>query len=176
VVATTNTPAGFLGSSTKATTQRQVILDSKRYEATRTGSKAWSCVKHKTLDPATYDLTLGLTSASGAQTIGADNVNGTAVWHIAASENDPQNNTTGTADYYISQTDGTLVRQVVDATQSSNGLSLNVHLAADYSQYGEAVKVKLPTACSHPKSQPLAGRASTASLLNLLPAGAGTLL
>lgn len=52
------------------------------------------------------------------------------------------------SEYYISQADKTLVRETGSGTLSLLGITITEHVASDYTNYAEAVHVKLPKACS----------------------------
>jgi len=77
--------------------------------------------------------------------LGAEALEGAAVWHVQAKSTGSATNA-ATIDLFISQSDLTLKRIVMTATTNASPAA-TVTAAVDLSQYGEPVSVSLPAAC-----------------------------
>lgn len=82
---------------------------------------------------------------------GAAVVDGRPTWHVTAFDTWVERKSHRThyepVDYYIAQSDHTLVRELDDAAANAPHKPIPYVQTMDYSSYGEAVKVKLPKAC-----------------------------
>jgi hypothetical protein len=78
-------------------------------------------------------------------------VNGRPSWHVTAfaiwTEQKKHRTHYEPVDYYIAQSDHTLVRELSDAAMNGPDRLIPYAQVLDYSAYGEAVDIKLPKAC-----------------------------
>jgi hypothetical protein len=135
-----------------------VLVD--RTLALRLFSGSWSCMN---VGSAGKGLTLpGVASAAvtkvlfkNAVNLGADAVDGVAVWHVrqagrVVSKGARQRavKTPLTIDLYIAQSGSTLRRVTASWGGTSGTAGATVTASADFSMYGETIQVQLPAGCS----------------------------
>jgi hypothetical protein len=125
----------------KTKTQHEQFIVAKSKVATKIGKKAWTCNILSTSSQTSTIVSI--------KNLGADTVNTVPVWHVQelATVDITGQTVPVTADYYISQADGTAVRSTTSDSLTSNGVTENATTLNDYSRYGETVHAKLPAAC-----------------------------
>jgi hypothetical protein len=120
-----------------------------KYSATRDNGGAWSCAKGGNtyaLIPVPYHY-----HASGPSTAGA--INGVPTWHvIVVGTTGKGQSTQETATYDLAQSNDRPIQiafSVSDPTAiSASGSGLSITATFTYSNWGEAVRVKLPAKCA----------------------------
>ena len=132
----------------------------------RFGHKAWQCINLDQLSGqlgAIVSSTVGSVTIQSQDNLGQDTVDGQSVWHVrvAITVTLGGQDLPMTIDYYIAQSDYTMVRDTAVASFTLQGVTPNENMTNDYSRYGEAVWVKLPGACKGASIH----RSSTAFLL-----------
>ncbi len=130
-------------------TQHDQVIVAKSKVATKIGKKAWTC---SVLTTSSSSSTTSSTIVS-IKNLGADTVNTVPVWHVQefATIDITGQTVPETADYYISQADGTAVRSTTSDSLISDGATANTTTVTDFSRYGETVHAKLPAACKGKK-------------------------
>jgi hypothetical protein len=103
--------------------------------------------------------------------LGPDTIDGIAVWHVQQTTTETlkvkkkTDKATYVEDIYVSQSDSSLVEVKLTGTDKTTKPATTITLAVDLSNYGEAVKVTLPAACSKKKDSAVVAR-----VLRYLPA------
>jgi hypothetical protein len=138
--------------SAKTTTQREEIIIVKKREATKTGKKPWRCSaapKASGTDPASGGSGIPATSRS-VTNLGAETVGTVPVWHVREVDTLDilGQSLPVTLDFYIAQSDFTLVRVTESDSVTDSGKTATSTLVANFTRYGETVKATLPAACA----------------------------
>jgi hypothetical protein len=136
----------FDGSSGAATQREQEVVAQGRVAVGGKG-KRWTCARLRDPGVALGTLLPGVSATHriSLQTVGPDTVDGVAVWHVREVDAVSGSAHRATIDYYISQSESTLVEDVVTAQQTLNDEPVTETLTHHYSKYGEQVRFKLPT-------------------------------
>jgi hypothetical protein len=123
--------------------------------ALRQGKKAWQCQSFKSTAQATSAL-VGSIQYKNAVNLGATTLNGISVWHVHADVT-ADLGTIGVSlgnqkflmptDFYIAQSDGTLVREKGTIDTTTSGVTLHDVTTVTITKYGVKVTAKLPAAC-----------------------------
>jgi hypothetical protein len=143
------------GKTRKISTQLAEVAVGQRI-ALRNGKGKWTCATVTQL-AAAAGITLPATAPQfkNATNLGQTTVTGIQVWHVRADVPLNLGSLSGlvsgaqtiATDFYIAQSDFTLVRDAVSAKLSIAGITWRETVTQDNSKYGEAVHVRLPAAC-----------------------------
>lgn len=118
----------------------------KKRTALKIGTSAWSCTS-----PTTSAPPIGLTmpaEVGPVKNLGLGTINSIPVWHVrAVAPLGAGNSPPVTVDYYIAQSDDTLVRETYSSSFGAPKGTSRVKLVIDVSKYGKAVMVTLPATC-----------------------------
>ncbi|MDQ2745147.1 MAG: hypothetical protein M3Z66_23015 [Chloroflexota bacterium] len=70
------------------------------------------------------------------------------VWRVREFDSVPGGTQRATIDYFISQAESTLLRDVITERLALSNVPVTETLTHDYSRYGERIRIKLPLACA----------------------------
>jgi hypothetical protein len=142
------------GNSQTTTVQHISYASVGNRTATRRDHHAWQCATSRSYVASLLLTLAGFLHAHGqdAQNLGAETVDGTAVWHVRTTQPEPLDISSGRnprqpVDYYISQSDSMVVRMTLTESVSTETTVALVEIKNDYSSYGETVSVTLPKPC-----------------------------
>jgi hypothetical protein len=126
----------------------------KKRGATRTNHGAWQCINLGKIQQQVGSVVSSLVGSAHLEsedTLGLETVNSVPVWHVRVLIGLSSQKKPLTSDYYISQSDRTLVRETVSGTLTILNTSVTESILEDYSRYGESVHITLPAACAATK-------------------------
>lgn len=134
------------------TTSHSATIIVGRREASRTAGATWNCGSSRETLKALDALFVSFLHVreSGARTLGAETVDGVAVWHVQATAHIPFLSATPIdqpVDLYLAQSDGHAVEQTL-ATTGTGQPTIYITVTNHYRDYGIGVRKTLPAACN----------------------------
>jgi hypothetical protein len=151
VTVTTRSSSGTQTSLPKSSRLQAVVVGDR--VAVRKGKGSWNCQTLQSFLKEFFDVMKTLNPRiQSTELAGTNAIDRISVWHVRAQETATLlgGSLTAPVDLYISRADFTLVREHVTAIMDTGSGSLHETLTADFTRYGESVRVALPADCSVP--------------------------